>query len=160
MVYVEDVEQIVQFVKKVTVTCDGFEPTVFVKGLKGKVAVEIKEFGVYADKRTQMLNSGTYTALKQNVGELQLLILASEAWMSRNLTMRPSKDPKRVEVLIISSLDVATREEQMVQFEIMRNNKDKIIDLKELKIPGIDSVKGMLLPAFQKGYQIVQPTLN
>jgi hypothetical protein len=109
---VEDVEQIVQFVKKVTLTCHGFEPTVFVKGSKDRIAVEIKEFGVYMDKRTQMLNSGTFTALRHNVGELQLLILASEAWMSRNLTMRPSKDPKRIEVLIINSLDVATQEEQ------------------------------------------------
>lgn|GEM_PF-5093261 len=156
----EDVEAIIQFAKKLMLEIGSFQPTIFVKGSTRQVAVEIKGFGTHADKREDMLNAGVWVATKYNVGELETLIFVSEAWMGMNMNVMPSQDPKRVEVLIINILNVATQEERMVQFEIVRNKQKKVIDLKEPDLPDGYTVKGMLLPAFQKGYQIVRPVTN
>jgi hypothetical protein len=155
---VEDVEKIVQLAKELTLKSSGHAPMVYVKGSKGKTAIVLEHFG--ENKQLELANAGTWTALQHNVGELQLLVIVSEAWMSFDLESRPSEDPKHIEVLLINSLDVATREEQLIQFEIVRNKDKKVIDLKKPDVPVFDSVKGRLLPAFQKGYQIVQPTVN
>jgi hypothetical protein len=158
VVYVEDVEKIVRLAKEVMLAAGSHGPTVYLRGSDGKVAIGLEDFG--ENKQLELINAGTWTALKHNVGELQLLIFVCEGWMSQNLGIRPSEDPKRIEVLIINVLDVATQEEQVIQFEIVRNKAKKVIDLREPDVPRTDSVKGRLLPAFQKGYQIVQPTFN
>src|SRR5689334_402090 len=107
-------------------------PTVFLKGSEGKVAIALAEFGESANKREQdMLNAGAYAAYKHSVGELELIVFVSEAWMGRNMDVQPSKDPQRIEVLLINSLDTATQEQQLVSFEIVRNTQGKVTDLKK-----------------------------
>jgi hypothetical protein len=159
-----DEEQIIQLAKTILLETGYFEPTVFIKGSTGKLAVQPEKFGETADdRRMKMLNMGTYVAYKQNVGELIKLIFVDEAWVSparKEQNVLPSKDPDRIETLIINSLDTSSQEETMICFEMMRDPKGKLIDLKKMSLPGGTSVKGMLLPAFQKGYQIVRPTAN
>ncbi len=160
----EDVEEIVQLAKKLILEAGSHGPTVFLKGSEGKMAVALADFGETADKRARdMLNAGALTAFKHHVGELELIVFVSEAWMGTNMDIQPSKDPKRVEVLLINSLDTATQEERLVMFEIVRNTQGKVTDLKKPSMPEVDkgeSVKGILLPAFQKGYQIIRPVTN
>lgn len=156
----EDVEKIIQLAKQYMLKSGQHPPAVFIKGSMGKGVVVLEDFGVHNDKRTDMLNAGVFTATKHSVGELETIIFVSEAWMGMNMDVQPSQDPKRVEVLIINSLDVATQEERMIQFEIVRNKEKKVIDLKEPDLPDGITVKGTLLPAFQKGYQIVRPVTN
>jgi len=100
------------------------------------------------------------TACKSNIGDLELIILVNEAWVSTNLTMLPSQDPKHTEVLLINSLDTGTQEEYLIMYEVIRNRQNKVIDLKLRELPEEGSVKGTLLPAFLKGYQIVSPVHN
>lgn len=161
----EDVEEIVQFVRKATLEAGACYPTIFVKGSEGKVAIGLEAFGETSDARERhMLNAGSFTAYKHSVGELEKLIFASEAWMSKadekGEFIQPSRDPKRIETLIINCLDVATQEETMIWFEIVRDRQGKLTDLKQMSLPDGISVKGILLPAFQKGYQIVRPVTN
>jgi hypothetical protein len=156
----EDVENIMRLVQKIMLETGSFQPTVFVKGSERRIAVELQGFGKHDDKRKDMLNAGVMVATKHNVGELETLVFVSEAWMGMNMNIMPSQDPKRVEVLIINSLDVATQEEQMIQFEIVRNKQKKVIDLKKPDLPDGVTVKGTLLPAFLKGYQIISPVTN
>jgi hypothetical protein len=158
-------EGIIQFVTKVALECGGFEPTVFVQGSHGKVAIELKQFGETADIReSNMLNAGAFTAHKHSVGELEKLIFASEAWMSmadkKGECIQPSKDPKRIETLIINSLDASTQEETMICFEMVRDPKGKLTNLKQTSLSETVSVKGILLPAFQKGYRMIRPVTN
>ena len=157
-------DEVIEFVKKVTLEVGVCDPIIFVKGSKGKVAIGMGKFGETSDVREKyMLNAGTFTAYKHSVGELEKLIFADEAWMSPfrgEHFVRPSKDPSRVETLIINSLDPTNQEQTILCFEMIRDSKKKLIDLKQMSLPGGVSVKGMLLPAFQKGYQIVQPTVN
>lgn len=161
----EDVEEIVRFVRKMTLELGKCNPTIFVKGSEKKVAIGLEEFGETSDARERhMLNAGTVTAYKHSVGELESLIFVSEAWMSmaneKGEYIQPSRDPKRIETLIINCLDVATQEETMVWFEMVRNKQGKLTDLKQMSLPEGGSVKGILLPAFQKGYQLVRPVTN
>ena len=159
----EDVEQIVQLAKEIVLKTGYFEPTIFIIGSKSKLAVRPETFGDTADdRRLRMLSMGSYVAYKRNVGELIQLIFVDEAWMSpaREEFIQPSKDPSRVETLIINILDTKNQDETIVCFEMIRNSKKKVIDLKQMSLPGGGSVEGRLLPAFQKGYQIVQPTVN
>jgi hypothetical protein len=89
--------------------CDGYHaPIVFVKGTKGKVFFPLEHFGDTAEERElDMLNAGTTLACKRNIGELELIILVNEAWMGSNVNLLPSQDPKRMEVLLVNSLDVS-----------------------------------------------------
>jgi hypothetical protein len=162
---VEDVEEIVQFVKKVMLEVGSHGPTIFLKGSEGKVAVALASFGENVDKRiNDMLNAGTFTALKHSVGELELIIFVSEAWMGRASNgeefIRPSLDPKRIEVLMVTYLDTATKEQKMISIEIVRNKQEKVIDLKEMSMPEVDRIESPLLSAFLKGYQLIRPVTN
>jgi len=135
---------------------------VFVKGTNGKVVVEVKNFGDTSNQRElAMLNMGTYVACNRNVGDLDMIAIVTEAWMSRNLEMLPSRDPKRVEVLMINFLDVVDQKEKAIMFEIVRDKIGKPVDLKPCD-ESSDSleVKGYLLPAFVRGYKVISPVKN
>ena len=156
-------EEIMEFVKKMTLDLGVCEPIVFVKGSEGKMAIGMKVFGETSyDRERHMLNAGTFTAYKHHVGELEKLIFVDEAWMSpaREEFIQPSKDPNRVETLIINSLNPMTQEQTMICFEMIRDSQKKLISFKQMSLPGGSTVEGRLLPAFQKGYQFVQPTTS
>jgi len=157
----DEVKEIVDIAKGLMLR-DGYHvPMVFARGTKSKVAVALECFGNTATERAEdMLYAGAMVANKRNVGELELIVFVNEAWMGRNLDVIPSQDPKRIEVLVINSLDTRTQEEDLIAFEIVRNNHHTVVDLKQVILPGKVSAKGKLLPAFQKGYQLVSPVLN
>jgi hypothetical protein len=163
---VDDVEEIVQLAKKLMFESGYHEPIVFFKGTEGKGVVALETFGKDADERTKdMLNAGALAGIKRNVGELELIVFVSEAWMGRAIKKEedyilPSSDPKRVEVLIITYLDTATKEQAMRMFEVVRDSQKRIIDLKQNSLPDVDSIKSPLLPAFLKGYQLIRPVTN
>jgi hypothetical protein len=158
---VDEVKQIADLARKIFLL-DGYHvPMVFVKGTHGKVVLELKHFGATAQEREfDMLNAGTLVACKNNVGELELIVHVSEAWMGTNITILPSQDPKRIEALLVNSLDARTHEERLLIFEVKRDPKGTVTDLKEIVFPKDGEPKGRLLPAFQKGYQIVSPVHN
>jgi len=158
---VDEVKAITDIAKRVFLQ-DGYHaPTVFVKGTDKKAAIQLVRFGATAGERElDMLNAGTWLACTHNVGELELIVFVSEGWMGTNLEVLPSQDPKRIEVLLINSLDVRTQEEHMLPFEVKRDPKGTVLDLKELVLPETVAAKGILLPAFQKGYQVISPVHN
>jgi len=158
---VDEIKKIADIAKALMLR-DGYHaPIVFVEGTNGKVAVLLESFGNTNDERVQdMLKVGIKTAIEHNVGELDLIIFVSEAWIGTSLDVLPSLDPKRTEMLMISSLDARTQDEDIQGFEVIRDQKGQVINLKDWSHPASGSVKGNLLQAFQKGYQIVRPVLN
>lgn len=157
----EILKEIIDTAKQVMLRDAYHSPLLFVRGKTKNVFTSLPNFGDTNDERVwKMLNAGTQVACKSNVGELDTMILVTEAWMSTNLTVQPSKDPKRIEVLLINSLDARTGEEEIRMFEIIRDRQQKVIDLKDCPLPGGVSAKGSLLPAFQKGYQLISPVKN
>jgi hypothetical protein len=155
------VDEIVQLAKKFILEMGYHEPILFVKGTTRKVVIGFKRFGDNSSQRElTMRNAGAHLAYKDNVGELGVLVFVDEAWMGMNLDVLPSEDPKRIEVLIINTFDMSSQEEAMICFEMVRNKEGKITDLKQNFLPEGGSVKGVLLPAFRKGYQMIRPTTN
>ena len=157
----DEVQKIADFAKAIFLQ-DGYHaPIVITKGTKGKRVVLLEQFGDTADERVKdMFYAGAMLADKGNIGELELIVLVNEAWMGRNKDVLPSQDPKRIEVLLVNSLDARTQEERLLAFEVIRDQKDKVTDLKENVLPQTGSPKGKLLPAFQKGYQVISPVHN
>ena len=157
----DEVQKIADLAKAIFLQ-DGYHaPIVVTKGTKGGRVVLMEQFGDTADERVKdMFYAGAMLAQKGNIGELDLIVFVSEGWMGTNLTVLPSQDPKHIEVLLINSLDARTKEEKMIAFEIVRNQTKQVVDLKQLNLPEAVSTKGKLLPAFQKGYQIVSPVHN
>jgi hypothetical protein len=158
----EDVTKIIDLAKEIFLR-DGFhKPMVFIKGTNGKVAVEVKNFGDDSIQRElDMLNMGTFVACKSNVGELDIVVIVIEAWMSTDLTMLPSQNPKRIEVLMINFLDMETQEEKATTFRIIRDKWGKAIELRPIdKSQDFYEVKGILLPAFVRGYRAISPVRN
>ena len=157
----EMVEQIIRLAKQLVLEMGYHEPILFVKGSKNNIVLNFKEFGDTSSKRERnMLNAGANLAYKQNVGELEALVFVNEAWMGTNINVLPSKDPQRIEVLLINTFDPGTKEEALIMFEMVKNSQGKVTDLKQKTLPEIGSVKGILLPAFQKGYQSISPVTN
>jgi hypothetical protein len=158
---VDEVQKIADVAKSIFLR-DGYHaPIVIAKGTKGGRAVLLEQFGDTADARIKdMFSAGALLAQKGNIGELELIVFVSEGWMGTNITILPSQDPKRIEVLLINSLDARTQEEHTLQYEIKRDPKGHVLDLKELVFSATVEAKGKLLPAFQKGYQIVSPVHN
>jgi len=159
---VDEVKKIIEVAKQIFLL-DGYHaPMVFIKGDKGKVVVEIKNFGDNSYQRElAMLNLGTHIACKSNVGELDLIVMVNEAWMSTDLTMLPSQNPKRIEVLSINFLDVISQEEKATGFKIIRDKLGKAVDLRPLnKSSDFFEAKGYLLPAFVHGYRAISPVHN
>jgi len=158
---VDEVKEIADFAKKLFLQ-DGYHaPIVVAKGTKSVQVVLLEQFGDTADERVKdMFYAGAMLAQKGNIGDLELMIFVCEGWIGTNMNVRPSQDPKRIEALLINSLDARTQEEKLLQFEIKRDPKGTVTDLRELIFPEKVEAKGWLLPAFQKGYQKVSPVHN
>ena len=157
----DEVQKIADFAKKLFMQ-DGYHaPIVIAKGTKGNRVVLLEQFGDTADERVKdMFYAGALLADKGNIGELELIVFVNEAWMGRNMDVLPSLDPKRIEVLLINSLDARTQEERLLSFDVIRDPNGHVRDLKRSDLPEFGDPKGKLLPAFQKGYQIVSPVHN
>jgi len=157
-----DEVEIIAGIAKALMLRDGYHmPIVFVKGTNSDVAIGLRSFGETNEERVQdLLQVGIKTAVECNVGELELIVLVNEAWMSSNPEVLPSQDPERKEMLMVQSLDARTQDEDMQGFEIIRDPKGQVVSLLDWHHPVSDSVKGNLLQAFQEGYQTVRPILN
>ena len=154
----DEVQKIADFAKKLFMQ-DGYHaPIVITKGTKGKRVVLLEQFGDTADERVKdMFYAGAMLADKGNIGELELIVLVNEAWMGKTLDIRPALDPERIEVLLVNSLDARTQEENLLAFEVKRDTHGNVINLQDNVLPKEGSPKGKLLPAFQKGYQVISP---
>ncbi len=102
-----------------------------------------------------MFGVGKRTAELGNVGSLNKLFLIMEAWQGRNINIAPSQDPNRIEVLVISCLDLATREQSVTCLEYIRDAKGILREIKDVTLPDGQTVaraESPLLPAFVAGY--------
>ena len=70
--------------------------------------------------------------------------------------IRPSQDPERKEVLIVSGLEVMGRRTQLRIFEMVRNGAQEVVDLPELSSPqaGEATAQVPLLDAFVQGFAL------
>ncbi len=109
----------------------------------------------------QMIHAAIQLAQSGTVGDIDLVVLVSDAWASpaREPFIIPSQDKNRCEVLLISALDAHTKEQTLLLYACIREQNEAVIDLKPLPVPADVKVEGPLLRAFLAGYRLVKGSL-
>lgn len=86
----------------------------------------------------------------------------SEGWMivgeeGRPTASRPSQDPKRKEVLVISNLLTRKQRSRLVIFEMIRDVEGQLTELRDIQLPdenGEGHAETPLLDAFADGFRM------
>ena len=143
---------------------DGYHvPTVIADGREGPVIAQFQKLPDTFEECVALLRAaGEDVGSRGVVSDLQRLFLVVEAWVSlgdenRTPVTPPSQDPQRKEVLVISSLQVASQETGLVWME-MRRAEGRLVALQDLAIPEHVklSVRSPLLAAYAEGYRQAQ----
>ena len=79
---------------------------------------------------------GQADAKSGSVDQLQQIFMVSEGWMSvasedKPAEIRPSQDPNRKEVLIVSAIQMKERKKYLKVFEILRDSTEQVVGLEE-----------------------------
>jgi len=149
-------EQVVRLAKDVVLRQGYHVPQLVLCGTKGNAAVVLPDFpNEHEEKVTYMMLTGKYLSKNHSLGKLRKVFLVLEAWMGKNVAIRPSQDPQRVEVLVVSSLDVLTEEQTVISLEYIRDADGILREIKEMVLSDGEraaSVESPLLPALVAGY--------
>jgi hypothetical protein len=140
----------------------GITPTLIVCGTNKTVSFLMPEMENRNARAEQLIRLATQLAHSRTVGEIDLVVLVTQAWASparQPFTIQPSKDPNRCEVLVISALDGVTKEQKLLLYACIREPNGVITDLKPLPVPAYVKVEGPLLRAFLTGYRLAQVAL-
>jgi len=138
-------------------------PTMIIEGSNDLIVGKIPDMpATHGERMELMYFLGEAAAKSGRVDQLQQVFLLSEGWMSmasenKQAELRPSQDPDRREVLIISSFQVRRRQKQLKLFEILRSSNEQVVSLREI-FPDEDkkdeTVEIPLLEAFVRGFQL------
>jgi hypothetical protein len=152
-------EQIAEAAKERLLADGSHPPLLVLDGDIKTVGVDLK-FPNTSDRRQELMYVvGLGVARTGIVGALRQVFLVSEAWMShvepgQRTAPMPSEDPKRREVLLISSLRLEGRQKRIAVIEMLRDTEGVVQELREVT-PDLttDPNQGNpLLNAFVAGY--------
>jgi len=166
-----DLDEITNIAKETILNFGGHIPTIIVKGSNGSRIAQFESLPkAHEAKARLMFTAGIDTARSNQVGQLWQVIFISEAWLSivendKTIDKPPSQDPNRKEILIITSMELVDDEQtSLAIFEMVRDSKDTLIELaeiKELETPHeAQNVKSPLLKAFVAGYRMGTAGMN
>lgn len=142
----------------------GFHPpTIIVHGSRGSTVAQFESLSdTHQERLRTMFFVGKDLARRVEIGALEQVYLISEAWMSKpkedgTVDLPPSEDPNRLEVLIISGVDLlAGMKQRMALFELIRDENEKLSDTRRVEIPVSvqpEKIESPLLNAFVNGYR-------
>lgn len=115
-------------------------PKVFIEGEKGVVETELPEFPEsHEDKLAYMAALGQLIATSGRIGELlQIFVVSSgslwEAEDSVRLEFTETAHTDAKSVLTISGVQLEERRKNLIIFEVLRGNKNQIVDFLDLLI--------------------------
>ena len=138
-------------------------PTVFMETSNSIVVGRIPDMPPTHGERVELMHFlGQTSAESGKVDQLHQVFMVSEGWMSepsenKPSDIRPSQDPDRKEVLIISGIHVKEQKKRLEVLEILRDSNQQVIGLKEF-LPGEEKkdekIEIPLLDAFVQGFQM------
>lgn len=154
-------EDITEKAKEILIQDGQHVPLLIIEGSKKLVVSQIQDMPDTHDERAALMRFfGQAAARTAKIGRLEQVFFVSEGWMSaaskdKPPEMRPSQDPQRKEVLIISGLELKTRRKQLRIFEMVRNPSKRVVDLQELTPTSGrgGEIEIPLLDAFAQGFQ-------
>jgi len=156
-------DEVVQIAKELTLSSGGHVPTLIAGGSRDSMVVKIDEIASTHEQRIhQMTALGAVLARSGKIGALQQVYFISEGWMTRGsadtpATLPPSQDPQRLEVLLVSHLDVRQAKSTLVLHEMNRNAQGVLTTLDALpQVDGTFDVYSPLLNAVAVGFSNVR----
>jgi hypothetical protein len=131
-------------------------PALFVHGTKSKRYMYLPECATLTERVAIMNQAGKQMGQAGEAGEVELVIYVFQGWSSpaRTPYIRPSLDPNRTEVLVISALDAKTNAQTLEMYACIRDTKQVVTDLKRIPLPEDTPAESPLLPAFLAGYRL------
>lgn len=153
-------EGIARAAKEVALREGGHAPTLIAEGSTGSIVGQLRELpDTHAGRANLLFQAGFLLGRNGEIGALKQAYFISEAWMSQaasdgSIQQRPSQDPDRTEVLLVSQIDTKTQHHAVVLFEMLRDETGELRDLKEMP-PMIDPAHHLdspLLDAFALGF--------
>lgn len=158
-----DFEEIVSIAKELMLRDGHHVPILIVEDNRKLIAGQIQDMPATHGERVELMRFlGQAAAKSGRVERLNQVYMVSEGWMSKanegNLPqVRPSQDPNRTEVLIISCMDVKHRRKEIKLYEILRDTNQQVIGFEEC-LPDQDkkdeTIEIPLLEAFVHGFQM------
>jgi hypothetical protein len=156
-------EQVINQAREIIVRDGEHVPTLIADGSRRSVVIPLPEIGdTHDERRVQMFAAGFVLGHSRGLGILRQVFFVSEGWLSlaegkMPPRMPPSEDPNRREVLFVSSLKLAERKADMVVFEMIRDSKGELVEIRPLpevadKEIGTMDVESPLLDAFAAGF--------
>src|SRR6266487_1245726 len=159
--YQISLEEIISNAKEIILRDGEHMPTLLVEASKNLVVGRIPDLPPTHGERVELLRFlGQAAAKSRRVDQLQQVFMVSEGWMSmpsedKPSEIRPSQDPNRKEVLIISAIQMTERKKQMEIFEILRDSSEHVVSIEKF-LPDEEkkdkSVEIPLLEAFVQGF--------
>lgn len=151
-------ENLARSAKELTLQMGWHAPTLLVAGSKQRVGGQFEHMPPTHEDRVRLMHAaGQSFGEHDTLGALQQVVFITEAWISvlaKGESFRqPSQDPERKEVLCISRLDVATKQHDLILYQIIRDVDERIIDLPDFQVGNEESTTDSpLLKAFAVGY--------
>lgn len=138
-------------------------PTLIVDGFKNPIVIQIERLApTYEARLQQMFVTGQALAHEGTAGRVRGVYFITEAWLSQARDgvlpgMRPSQDPQRKEVLIVSGLSGLIghrRQVHLAIFEMLRDEQGGLRELRDYTFPDDpEAVADIpLLEAFLTGF--------
>jgi hypothetical protein len=131
-------------------------PTVIVETQRALSVGHIPDMPDTYQERVELMRFlGEETAKSGRVEQIDQVFMVTEGWMSEHEEGRPSDDPDRKEVLIISAIQVKEQKKLLKLLEITRNSDQDVTHLKDVAADreGEGSADLPLLEAFVQGFQ-------
>jgi hypothetical protein len=155
-------EEVISNAKEILFRDAHLVPVLIVEGSKSLLTGQIPDLPPTHGERVELMRLlGQAAAMSGRVDQLRQVFMITEGWMSepsedKPTDMRPSQDPDRKEVLIISAIEMKEHKKNLKIFEIIRDSDEKVLDLEEFlpdKEKKDDAVDVPLLDAFVQGFQ-------
>jgi len=148
-------EEVIRTAKEITLQDGGHVPTVLAEGGGVTIATQLEFRGTHQERVATMHAAGFALGKSGQLSQLEQVFFISEGWMSRHQRgtppVPPSEDPHRIEVLLVSRLDVAQKRNELAVYEIVRQG-EAVVDLSHQG--DLSSYDSPLLKAFAVGFQM------
>ena len=134
-------DKVVSTAKELTLKYGSHSPIITVEGTARSIPILIDGFPeTPEEKKRVMFIAGGAFAQSCQIGHLEQVIFVSEGWMSiaeeeNVIVIPPSQNTNRVEVLLITSLNISREAPgKTVLFEMIRDEDGNLIDLEEFEL--------------------------
>lgn len=132
-------------------------PTLIMTGTEKSIVGQLNLPDTHEARAQVFFNAGFTFAQEKNFGVLRQVFFITEGWLSLleegELQMRPSEDPKRLEVLLIAGLYLLQAKHSLVVLEMIRNGADELVELREhSRLVDEGQTESPLLNALVMGY--------